>query len=104
MSSPNGADRAKYSSLGAFSPSEAKRLLDRLRIGHLNFRVAADPSPGTSNYNGAGQSRSFAYVDVSESDLPKAHAIMKELGLELVVTEDEIARASREPLPGQNRP
>jgi hypothetical protein len=102
MSESKGADGVKYRSLGAFSPSEAKRLIDRLRNAQLDFRVTTDPSPGTSNYNAMGQSRSFAFVGVCDADLPKAHELVRELGLELVVTEDEIARAARGPLPGRN--
>jgi hypothetical protein len=94
MNNENESDDVKYSALGSFSPREAERLLTRLRRSELTFRIEVRSSPRTSRFSGMGKIRSFVRIEIDELVEARARDILKELGLEGFVTDDEIERAS----------
>jgi hypothetical protein len=95
MEKANRSDEVKYMSLGSFSPREAERLLACLVRDELVFRIDVGSSPRTSRYSGMGRIRSFVRIEIDASVESRARAIMKELSLDAVVTDDEKTRASR---------
>jgi hypothetical protein len=73
-------DDDNYEQFGKFEPSVADQILMLFGKHHIRFEIDVDPSPGTSNFNGMGQSRSFVTIYVFNDDREFASKVIECLG------------------------